>query len=182
MGLVYDFIKYLDHQIAEYVFEALWCITNIASGTSDQTHSIISKGGLQKLIQLIDYPIMEIQEQAIWAVGNIAGDSVKVRDRVIALGGLEKIIKYLSIAERESLIKHCVWAISNFCRSKPAPEYEVMKPCIDFVIGSLYKVSDDNDFVVDACWILSYLSEMHKRSLKKIIDTNCLPKLISFLE
>jgi importin subunit alpha-1 len=130
---------------------------------------------------MIDFPIQEIQEQAIWAVGNIAGDSVKVRDRVIALGGLEKIIKYLATAERESLVKHCTWAISNFCRSKPAPAYEHLKPCIEFVIGNLFKV-DDNEFIVDACWILSYLSETYKKSLKKLLETDCLPKLISFLE
>jgi importin subunit alpha-1 len=167
--------------LPEFKFEALWSIANVASGTSDQTQSIINKGGIQKLIALIDYPIQEIQEQAIWATGNIAGDSVKVRDRVISLGGLEKIIKYLSTAERESLIKHCVWAISNFCRSKPPPEYDALKPCIDFVIGGFYKV-DDNEYVIDACWILSYLSEAYKKSLKKILDTQCLPKLFSYLE
>jgi hypothetical protein len=180
-GLVYDFIKYLEHNLPEFQFEALWCLTNIASGTSDHTNSIINKGGIQKIITLIDSPIQEIQEQAIWAIGNIAGDSVKVRDKVIQLGGLEKISKYLNTGERESLIKQCVWAISNFCRSKPAPDYEFLKPCIDNIIGALYKI-DDNEFYVDACWILSYLTESYKKSIKKIMDTNALGKIISFLE
>jgi importin subunit alpha-1 len=180
-GLVYDFIKYLDHNLPEFQFEALWCLTNIASGTSDHTNSIINKGGVQKIITLMENPIQEIQEQAVWAIGNIAGDSVKVRDKVIQLGGLDKVIKQMNTAERESLIKQCVWSISNFCRSKPAPDYEMLKPCIDKVIGALYKI-DDNEFLVDACWILSYLTESYKKSIKKIMDTNALPKILSFLE
>jgi hypothetical protein len=180
-GLVYDFIKYLEHNLPEFQFEALWCLTNIASGTSDHTNSIINKGGVQKIIALIDNPIQEIQEQAIWAIGNIAGDSIKVRDKIIQIGGMDKIIKYLNTGERESLIKQCVWSISNFCRSKPAPDYEFLKPCIDKIIGALYKI-DDNEFLIDACWILSYLTESYKKSIKKIMDTNALDKILSYLE
>ncbi len=180
-GLVYEFIKYLDHSLPEFRFEALWCLTNIASGTSDHTQSIVIKGGVEKIISLIDSNIQEIQEQAIWAVGNIAGDSLKVRDRVIDKRGLEKIFKVFSTAERNTLIKHCVWALSNFCRSKPAPKFEVLKPAIDLVIRAIYKLDQDYEFLVDACWVISYMTEHHKKSVKKLLDTNILPKLLSFL-
>merc|ERR1711976_663656 len=148
---------YLEHQLPEFQFEALWCLTNIASGTSEHTQSIIAKGGIEKIIPMMDSPIQEIQEQAIWAIGNMAGDSVKTRDRIINKKGLETIIKQFSTAERNTLIKHCVWAISNFCRSKPAPEYEHMKPAIDLIIRSIYKIDQDYEFLVDSCWVLSYL-------------------------
>jgi hypothetical protein len=121
-------VKYLDHTLPEFQFEALWALTNIASGTSDHTSSIVNKGGIQKIIELVDSKVQEIEEQAIWALGNIAGDSVRVRDKVIQARGLEKIIKHFVTAERISLIKQCVWSISNFCRSKPAPDYSLMKP------------------------------------------------------
>ncbi len=159
----------------------MWCLTNIASGTSDHTQSIVVKGGIEKISSLIDSKFQEIQEQAIWALGNIAGDSVKIRDRVIQKKGLEKIIKHFSTAERTTLIKHCTWAISNFCRSKPAPDYEYMKPVMDLVIRAIYKLENDYEFLVDACWILSYMTEHHKKSIKKLLDTNFLPKLLSFL-
>ena len=181
-GLVYDFIKYLDHNLPEFQFEALWCITNIASSTSDHTQSIVHKGGIKKVINLIDHEIQEIQEQAIWALGNIAGDSIKIRDRVIQDKGFEKIIKHFSTAQRPSLIKHCVWAISNFCRSKPAPEYEVLLPSIDLIISAVQKFKNDTDLLVDASWVLSYLTENHKRSIKKIINTGILPEMMTFLD
>jgi importin subunit alpha-1 len=167
--------------LPEFRFEALWCLTNIASGTSDNTQSIVIKGGVEKIISLIDSNIQEIQEQAIWAVGNIAGDSLKVRDRVIDKKGLEKILKVFATAERNTLIKHSAWAISNFCRSKPAPAYEHLKPAIDLIIRSIYKLDQDYEFLVDACWVLSYITEHHKKSVKKILDTNIMPKLLSFL-
>jgi importin subunit alpha-1 len=180
-GLVYDFIKYLDHQLPEYIFEAVWCLINIASGTAEQTNSIISKGGVEKLINLIDYPIVEIQEQAIWAVGNIAGTSIKIRDMIIDRDGLKRIVKSLSLAETENLLKQSIWAISNFCRFRSPPGYEHLKPCLDHVIGSLYKL-DDNESIIDACAVLSYFSESYKPSIKQLIDSNCIPKLISYLE
>jgi hypothetical protein len=181
-GLVTDFIRFLDHSYPEFQFEALWCLTNIASGTTDQANSVVNKGGLAKIINLMDSKIQEIQDQAVWALGNLAGDSVKIRDRIIHQGGYQKIIKLFSTAERPSLIKQCTWAISNFCRTKPPVEYSLLKQSIDFIIGAIYKLDTDTEFLVDACWILSYLTETFKKSIKKIIDTNILTKLLTFLE
>lgn len=65
-GLVYDFIKILDHQLPEFQYEALWNLTNIASGTSDQVNSIVSKGGLIKIVKLIDSKVNEVQEQVVF--------------------------------------------------------------------------------------------------------------------
>jgi len=106
----------------------------------------------------------------------------KIRDKVIHEKGFDAIIKHFTTAERPALIKHCVWAISNFCRSKPPPDFEVLRPAIDLVIKNIYKLDQDYDFLVDSCWILSYLTENHKKSIKKILETHVLPKLITFLE
>lgn len=181
-GLVSEFVKYLDHQLPEFQFEALWCLTNIASGTSDQALTVVSKGGLVKIISLMENKIQEIQDQAIWTIGNLAGDSAKIRDRIIHQKGYEKLLKLFATSERPSLIKHCTWAISNFCRTKPPMEYSLLKQCIDFIISAIYKLENDQEFLIDACWILSFMTETHKKSIQKIIDTNILPKLVSFIE
>jgi importin subunit alpha-1 len=183
LGLIYEFIRLLDHQLSEFIFEAVWCMTNIASGTSEQIKSIISKGGIEKLILLIDHPVAEIQDQAIMAIGNIASDSVKTRDRIVDFGGLDKIIKKLATTERDNLTKQCIWAISSFTRSKPALAYEVLQPCIDHVIGSIYKVKEqNNDFLIEVFWVLNAFIELYKRFIKTLIDSVCLPKLLTYLE
>jgi hypothetical protein len=71
---------------------------------------------------------MEIQEQAVWCLGNLASESVNIRDKIIGLKGLDKLISLLAKTDRNSLIKHIVWAITSFCRPEPPMAWEIIKP------------------------------------------------------
>ena len=62
--------------------EATWCITNMASGTTEQTASLVEKGVIPILASQLKSNNVTLVEQAIWGVGNIAGDCANFRDKL----------------------------------------------------------------------------------------------------
>jgi importin subunit alpha-2 len=73
LGLVPILIRFLD-DFENYAvqFEAAWALTNIASGSCDQTRTVISQGAIPEFIALFKSKHVNVAEQAVWALGNIA--------------------------------------------------------------------------------------------------------------
>ena len=65
IGVIPELISLLDNSPAEFQYESLWCLTNIATGTSDQANSIVIKGGISKIIKLLESSIEELKIQAV---------------------------------------------------------------------------------------------------------------------
>jgi len=184
LGLVPRFIQFLVYgQHTKLKFESAWALTNIASGTSDQTATLVQLGGIPVFVNLLKDSDVELREQAVWALGNIAGDSARMRDLVLQNGVLPPLLTILNNAqERPSMLRNAAWTLSNLCRGKPQPNFALVGSQETLNILARLIHHPDQEVLIDALWALSYLSDGSESQIDAVLNSGIVGRVVSLLD
>lgn len=82
---------------------------------------------------------------------------------ILKAGGLDPLIKLLKSTANRHTMKHGIWALSNLCRGRPFPRFDLVKNAIA-PLAQVIKEEVDPEILTDASWAMSYLSGMKKLS------------------
>lgn len=157
-------------------FEVAWILTNICSGTTEQTRVVVQSGALPKLMKLMNSPDIRVCEQAVWALGNIVGDNGEFRDLVISHGFVKDLLSLIHPNLEIGFLRNATWVLVNLCRNKDPPAHidviSQLLPALMFLIES-----EDQTILMDTTWAISYVTELGPNYSQLVIDSGLVKKM-----
>jgi len=183
-GLIPVFIQFIKNESESYLqLEAVWCLTNMLAGTTEQTQAVLQLVPLENFTKLIYSPKVELAELGLWAIGNIAGDSAPLRDLLLQNNCFEILIQLIENTQLPEIIDLGVWALANLCKSHLNAPLELIFRAIN-IFCKIVLTSTEPEVITDAIWGLNLLShgENNVLQVQKILESGILAALVLLLD
>ena len=159
--------------------ESTWCLANMASGTTDQTNSLIQKNVLDVFNDLAQSKYTQIAEQAIWGLGNIAGDCVEFRNKIMKSNVIETLLNRFETNQDPKITSLITWVFSNVCRLRPSSERisPLLKRML-LVLRRVFALANDAD-LKNEC-LFGFYSNAKAESAELFDDREFLAALVRY--
>ena len=92
---------------------------------------------------------------------------------------MSPLLKQLTENSKLSMLRNATWTLSNFCRGKPKPDFNFVRPALPTLAQLIY--STDDDVLTDSCWALSYLSDGPNDKIQAVIEAGVCRRLVELL-
>jgi len=76
-------------------------------------------------------------------------------------------------------MRNGTWLLSNLCRGKPAPPFEIVSVSLP-ILTHLLK-HPDSEVMTDACWAFSYLTDGNDNQISTVLQTGIAPNVVHLL-
>ncbi|EFC44443.1 predicted protein, partial [Naegleria gruberi] len=165
-------------------FEAVWALTNVLSGSPEDTQHVISLGCIEKILKLIECneSCADLVDQCVWALGNISADSAGSRDLVLSHGTLSIILPFFKTNnptnQRLSFLRNATWVLANMMGGQPSVSIEYVKDVFPILIDLIQNQTDEQ-VLTDACWALSHT--LDRPHISNVIESGLLEALPQLL-
>lgn len=106
-------------------------------------------------------------------------DSPPCRDLVLQAGAMQPLLQQLHQGSKLSMLRNATWTLSNFCRGKPQPDFNLVRHSLQTLSQLIF--SPDEEVLTDACWALSYLSDGPNEKIQAVIEAGVCRRLVELL-
>ncbi|KAG9046216.1 Importin subunit alpha-4 [Tulasnella sp. UAMH 9824] len=164
--------------------EAAWIVSNIASGTSEQTATVVEAGAIPKLVAMFPTDVTGVQENALWALGNIGGDCEEFREMVVEVGGIQPPLDVLDAPEKytEKVQNTASWVLTCYLTPRYAEfRLDVMSQMIP-ILAKFLRSAPENSNYETLGYAVKALDQIcaNDEAAELTITTGILPRLVEF--
>lgn len=168
----------LQSQSNEEIFQAAWCVTNLAAGHNSVCSQVLPL--VPTLLTLLLSKETKIQKQAAWAIGNLAADGPEFRYKIQESNCVLPLIALL-YEEDVELVRQACFALSKLTRLPNSSAEELLKHKI---VASLATLLEDDQMVLaysEIYWVLAYLTAETELACERIIHCGLMGNIVKHL-